>query len=118
MLAPCTHRSATTTRHNGRDRFTCTHPMVARPSPSELVVAEQCRECPFVGFEEAIARYAPANREQPTPAEYATRAAACSPCGHRTDNYCQSSGGSCSLALKLTKPDFACPQGFFGAIKR
>ena len=117
-LPPCPHRSLTTTPHNGRERFTCTHPMVCRPNPSELVVAEQCSECPYVGFDAAIARYEPANREQPTPAEHAVRVAFCTPCGNREDNYCRPGGGSCSLAQKLTKPDFVCPAGHFGAIAR
>jgi hypothetical protein len=117
-LPECSHRSAETTLHNGRDRFTCTHPQVCRPNPSELVVEQQCRECAYVGFEAAAAKYQPSNAEQPTIDEYEARAAICRTCEVRVDNFCPQSGGSCSLAQKLGKPDFTCPAGKFEAINR
>lgn len=119
-LHPCRHRSADTVHHNGRDRYTCTHPLVCRPNPSELVVAQQCQECPYVGFDATRARtlYMQLAHEAPTAEEHSTRVTACDTCEVRQDNHCPPAGGSCSLLQKLTKAAFACPIGKFGEIKR
>lgn len=120
QLPPCRYRALPAVHHNGRDRYPCSHPLVARPNPTELVVAQQCLECSYVGFEMSTAptRYHVTTISQPTIDEFAARVAICKACEVRQDNYCPPSGGSCSLAQKLGKGGFGCPMGKFGVIER
>lgn len=116
-LPVCGHRTSATDS-SGRNQYTCDHPQVARPHASAVVSEQFCRECGLVEFGPAAVAYQPSCPEQPTLIEYYSRAMTCMSCRSRDGNHCVLSGGSCSLAQKLARPDFACPLGNFGTIKR